>query len=338
VADQQKPHTPSAASEDDIVAAAFASYRTAAPQNFTPLPSTALLTRAGATANRPRKRALTISLAAVACTALMAAGVAVAQTVVSGPAGPSNADGSKSAEGSQGDGTAEDSAAGDDASSSAGTSGEPVEEELQTLVVSLPNWPGDLSADCPAGDYSFNPSGGSDTEDSGQKPAGSKPGAWQLLPGGAPAVSTQLDGAGDSEVIAPVACGDVAGVVALARNTDGFVTVGFVHAASSPVGPITVAEVDGGMVTLSFADSQGVAAEKRQYNYTGSEFTEVKPGEEPTTQPSTLPTEESPSSPSDGEDSSPDKTSDPHGDPTSSGAQQDGDTARVPAVNTPQGG
>lgn len=306
---------------DDIVAAAFASYRAAAPEHFSPLPAASLLTRAGAMKPR-RRRVLTVSLAALGCTVFMVAGVAVAHSVVSSSPDKVGADGASSSD----DTTSSKDDSEPDKSSKASpnqdSGPEPFEQGLDTKKIALPDWPGDKAADCPAGKYLFADNGDGDVVPSDGADGSEEPskldaaGDWQLMPNDAPAINTQLDDDSD-DVIVPVACGDANGVVALSGNTDSYDTVGFVYAATKPSGPVTVDKVDGPNVTLNVGDVQGESTKKRQFTYSDGKFDETEPGDDPSegepsspsddpkTLPSDDPTPDDPGSSDDGHESDP---------------------------------
>lgn len=294
-------------SEEDIVAAAFASYRASSEEYFGPkLSASALMTRAAAA--RPRKRLLAISVAALACTGLFAAGVAVAQTVASNDPGSVGADGGDSGDDITGSDGTDGTIGSDGITPSTDPSSGPVEHELKTLVISLPDWPGDLAEDCPAGDYVFTPDPDTTAMPTGEvgesaSPDGSvepskDPKQWELLPDGAVAMSTQLKPKDKDTVIVPVACGDAAGVIALKKTGDTFDTLGFVYAFKERSGAVTVAGVDGATVTLDFSargDDEDVT--KRQFAYIDGKFTEIDVSDEETAEPSS-PSEDQQTTPS----------------------------------------
>lgn len=297
--------------ENDIVASAFASYRAEAPEHFAPrLSAAALLTRASATGGtgRPRRRSLAISMTALACTALMAAGVAVAQSVVSDVDDTFGAKDTGEDYSTFDDDHTDDGVTGNDSSPDTDPTAEEVEQELQSLTISLPDWPGDASDDCPAGDYRFAPNaehpGAPDSDPPDEDEDSPSSGSWQLLPDGAQARSTRLVGDDDpSAVIVPVACGDIPGVVALTKADEGFDTLGFVYAAEKPTGPVTIAAVDGPIVTLAFGEQRDAATVvTRQFSYDDGEFVEVQPDDDPSSPETTRPGSGGSSSPADDDD------------------------------------
>jgi len=310
-----EPRIPRARGDDsdDIVAAAFASYRSGAPDHFDPPPVTALMT---GPARAPRRRALTLSMAGLAFTGLMVAGVAVAQTITI----PQSDDPAVlGAETTSDTGSADHLAttsAPEDSSTSLSTEPDPVENELLSWTISLPDWPGRLAERCPAGEYTFEPYDEPDGTTS-NKPRGTpspdeddktdQP-TWVLLPGGTHPMVTDLDGKEGDEVIVPVACGDVPGVIALYQNDKSFATVEFVYAATREDDPIAVASVDDTVVTLSFPAEEPGTAELRQFTFDGEQFTETTEdsgGEEPTDTPSTSPSDQPSPSPSETESQTP---------------------------------
>ena len=295
------PNRPPHRNDDDIVAAAFASYKAAASQHFRPLPATALMTRAEA-ASRPKRRALTVSLASMACGICVVAGVAIAQAVVPTESSPVGADGSTSDRDKGSTNAEKGSPSSPTSSPSIGTTSEEFAEQIDTSTIALPSWPGELGELCPAGEYVFTPS-----EDGGAVPLKRDSAdtdeeiGWQLLPHGADAVNAQLE-SNSEDVIVPVACGEAAGVVALSRHGDSFDDVGFVYADSKPNSKATVKEVNGTTVTVSVVDDEkDKKPTMRVFAYSDGKFDETESSDEPsTTKPS--PSEEPKDTPSDDDD------------------------------------
>lgn len=280
------PNRPPNRSDEDIVAAAFASYKAAAPEHFHPISATALMTRAEAAA-RPKRRGLTVSLASMACGICVIAGVAIAQAVVPTGSDPVGADGSTTQRDKNNPDGDKGSQSTVSASPSIGTTSEEFAEQIDTSTIALPSWPGDLADLCPAGDYMFTP-----REDGGAVPlkrdsaeTGTENG-WKLLPDGADAVNAQLE-SGSEDVIVPVACGDTAGVVALSRHGDSFDDVGFVYADNDKSkSKATVEEVDGTTVTVSVVDDADKKPTMRMFTYSDGKFDETDSKEKPSDSPS----------------------------------------------------
>ncbi|MGH8793858.1 MAG: hypothetical protein ACRDXX_14590 [Stackebrandtia sp.] len=292
--DPRFPRARDGQAEEDIVAAAFASYRARAVEEFGGPPPAAIMARA---ARSPRRRALTVSVAALACTGLMAAGVAVAQTVASGP----------DDDGVAADATSTASSDGGDAGGNPPTDGAPsstsdpdVEAELRTLTISLPDWPGRLSELCPEGDYRFTaeddadvPSG--EPSESGSAGEDTPLGDWELLPKGTRAVQGDIAVTKPKEdkppetlqtVVVPVSCGEVPGVVALTQGSDAFSSLGFVHAGRKAGVFVNIDSVRDGNILLAFKDSaEAEAVELREFSFDGEEFTEVTDPDDPTQDP-----------------------------------------------------
>ncbi|GAA4916926.1 hypothetical protein LX16_3982 [Stackebrandtia albiflava] len=290
-----EPRGPEVVTDDgeDIVAAAFASYRSAAPEHFSPAPAGALMSRS-ARSRQPRRRALSLSMAGLAFTGLMVAGVSVAQNVAS----PDVEEPSVLGAGSEtADGDADvsvDSSIPGASPSLPPSSPDPVEAQLLALSITLPAWPGELGERCPAGEYAFAPHDGPDGTTS-NKPKGSPSpeedsDSWVLLPGDTHAMRTDLDGKAAEEVIVPVACGDVPGVIALYHQPDSFDAVEFVYTSPKEEEPIAVAAVDSSTVTLSIPSKDSTTL--RQFTFDGEQFTETTgtpPADEPSTGPSGSP-------------------------------------------------
>ncbi|MFD0556769.1 hypothetical protein FB566_2016 [Stackebrandtia endophytica] len=324
-----EPRIPRARSDDsdDIVAAAFASYRSGAPEHFDPPPVTALMT---GPARAPRRRALTLSMAGLAFTGLMVAGVAVAQTITIPQSEDPAVAGAETTTDTGSVDHLSTTSAPEDSSTSLSTEPDPVENELLSWTISLPDWPGRLAERCPAGEYTFEAFDKPDGTTSNKPRNTPSPGeeetepTWELLPGGTHPMVTDLDGEEGDEVIVPVACGDVPGVIALYQDEKSFGTVEFVFAASREDDPIGVASVDDTIVTLSFPAEEPGTADLRQFTFDGEQFTETteKPGggEEPTDTPSTSPSEQPSPSPSETESQTP--GGDTGGDSGETGASQ----------------
>ena len=313
MAESQK-HLPSEDHGDDIVAAAFASYRSHASGNFEPPPVAAIMTDA---VPPPRRRALTLSMAGLAFTGLMVVGVAVAQTITIPDSDDSGVIGAEASGDSSG---VDRTDAGQDPDGSVTTVPvvpDPVEAELLSSNISLPDWPeDDLSKRCPAGDYIFeshdSPDGSVSNKPKTPVPTGGGEStidddSWILMPGETHAVTADLDGEPGDEVIVPVACGDVPGVIALYQDEGAFDTVEFVYAGTDRDEPIGVVAVSDTVVTLSFPSDEEGNAELRQFTFDGREFTETTdPGDEPSGTPSAPPSEEPETpSPSETDDTTP---------------------------------
>ncbi|HIW64287.1 MAG TPA: hypothetical protein H9881_17685 [Candidatus Stackebrandtia excrementipullorum] len=312
---------------DDIVAAAFASYRSGVPKHFEPPPSAAIMT---GPAPPPRRRGLTLSMAGLAFTGLMVAGVAVAQTITLPTPDDSGVVGAESTDDVGGLDHSETAAQPDNSSTTAPTEPDPVESELLSLSISLPDWPGRLAERCPAGEYTFESYDSPDgtTSNKPNSPAPTRddqtmvdPETWVLLPGETHAVVGDLDGEEGDEVIVPVACGDVPGVIALYQDEESFTTVEFVYAGTRHDDPIAVASVEDSVVTLSFPTQKTGKTDLRAFTFDGEQFNETTPVDEPTNSPTDKPSDAPSSpSPSDSEDESPGDGDD--GDTTESDASQ----------------
>lgn len=292
-------------SDDDIVATAFAAYRARAVEEFAAPPSSVIMARAG---RQPRRRALTVSVAALACTGLMVAGVAVAQTVASGDNDEVvNADGESATEGGDSEENGEGGVTSGDSTSQPGEP-DPVETELRALTISLPAWPGSHGERCPAGDYRFAPD--DDSDDVPETPSGGPDGDWRLLPQDSRAKTGEL--ADRDSVVVPVACGEVPGVVALTQSSDEFTSMGFVHAGRKAGGVVTVESVEDDSVVLAFGESPDAdEVELREFDYDGDDFTEVEPPQDSPASDPGSPSEEPDPTPSDGDDDDSGKTPDP---------------------------
>ncbi|CAM3346804.1 hypothetical protein [Stackebrandtia soli] len=318
---------------EDIVTSAFAAYRAEAPISFTPPSATALMARAP---RRPRRRALSVSVAALACTGLMLSGVAITQTMTSSPSGNVEAIGSD--ESSAPDtlnqsSTSTDSAPGTDVPASP----DPVEAELLARTVSLPAWPGELGEQCPAGEFRFTPP--DDDDPHSLPPITDSPtpnGAWVLLPNNTHAKSTNLDGVDGDEVIVPVACGDVPGVIALSQEDDQFTSVAFVYAEEEPGEAIEVKDAQDTVVTLSMADGGQDKKKIRHFAFDGEEFTETTGPGDGTSPPPTDPGGDGSASPGEESPDPPGDTSTPQPNEDRTSPPPDGPRTHDPDDSEPQ--
>ncbi|HZE40614.1 MAG TPA: hypothetical protein VE172_17565 [Stackebrandtia sp.] len=325
MAEPRVPRARDGATEDDIVAAAFASYRASAPENFSAPSTTALMAKASG--SRSRKRALTVSVAALACTGLMAAGVAVAQTVVDpGNTGPdAKGSGHHSSDTGKGDGSH------GDGSSNGGSSSE---SDLHTMLITLPAFTG-LDSRCPAGTYKFPTD---DTSDPSDLPTGKPdestdsavptqdPGDWTLLPHGSEAHFADVDGDGSQDAIVPVACGDTPGVIALSQTSKAFDSIGFVFAADKPGPAITVVKAKGDTVTLDIDASLTERQGPQSFVYRDGKFVPGS-GDNPSTDPTDPGSDPETTPPGDGE------TSTKPDDPASTTSNDEVGSRRVSTVD-----
>lgn len=252
---------------EDLISQAFSSYRAAAPKNFPHQPATELLAKADTV--RPRRRGLTVSLAALAFTGLIAGGAAVAQTVASVSDGHvDRGDGTRSATDDHGGG-----ASSADPSQTEGPSGETGDEDsLSGWKITLPDWPND-AADCGAGTYTFDEEGSSD-------PASE----WGL--GGEGVVTTLDDDGVPNDLIVEIDCAELTGVIALERHDDSDEATAkdFVDAATDPSTPIGLVGVDGNKVTVDAGpNTEGTTTET--YVYDGDGFTEAPGDDDPSDDP-----------------------------------------------------
>lgn len=281
--------------DEELITQAFSSYRAAAPKNFPPEPAADVM--AAAEDVRPRKRALTVSLAALAFTGLIAGGAAVAQTVASVSDGHVDRGGGNES-------TADGGGGGEDTSGptkSKSPSGDATDEDSLTgLAITLPDFPAKVT-DCPAGTYTFSKDGDSE-------PAS----GWAL--GSDDGIVTTLDDDGvANDLIVEIDCAELSGVIALER-TDGedeAVTKDFVDTASVPGKTIDIAAVDGKKVTVDTAVSTEGATQET-FVFDGEGFTEAPddtPSDDPTS-PSETPSEQ-PSSSSPGSESTSDLVNGP---------------------------
>lgn len=267
--------------DEELITQAFSAYRAAAPKNFPPEPAAEVMAKADTV--RPRKRALTVSLAALAFTGLIAGGAAVAQTVASVSDGHvDRGDGNEST--ADGDAGGKDSAGPTKSKSPSGDSTD--EDSLSGLKITLPDWPAKV-ADCPAGEYTFSKEGDSDPVS-----------GWAL--GSDDGIVTTLDDDGvANDLIVEIDCAELSGVIALERTegSDEAVAKDFVDTASVPGKTIDVAAVDGKKVTVDTAVSTEGATQET-FVYDGEGFSEVPddtPSDDPTS-PSGTPSEEPTSS------------------------------------------
>ncbi|ADD40265.1 hypothetical protein [Stackebrandtia nassauensis] len=250
--------------DEELITAAFSSYRAQAPKNFPHPPAAEVMAKADTA--RPRKRALTVSLAALAFTGLIAGGAAVAQTVASSGEMPDDrGDGSSSVASGEDGG----SSSKDPSSSSKPDDDKTEDDDLHGLAITLPDWP-EAAADCPAGTYTFSKEGVSKPDSK-----------WSLASDG---TVTALDDDGVSnDLIVEIDCDELSGVIALERDDDEATAKDFVDTAE-PGTAIDVVSVDGNKVTVDTGPStEGQTQET--FVYDGDGFNEA-PDEEPSDEPS----------------------------------------------------
>ncbi|MEV0645022.1 hypothetical protein AB0I28_07135 [Phytomonospora sp. NPDC050363] len=290
------PDSPDDKAADQLLSAAFSSYRAAAGDHFARTASPNLF---GEAKRSHRRRVATLGAAVVGSLSLLVGGVAVATTVAYNPDPDTNATGGVGDDGGDPNNPANPGGLSVSASPNPdGTTSTVDPTNLRNAELTLPAWPGGLSSACPAGTFQFSdgviaptilndpveppadasadPSGGPSTVPPPPVPA------WRVLPGSAQALYANIDTSEGDELLVPVGCGDepVHGLVALAAGAP----MGFVHAGVDAFDQITGIDVTAGVIGVSIADD-GVSS-IRHYGWDGGSFVEV-PAVEPTPPPNT---------------------------------------------------
>ncbi|GLZ80770.1 hypothetical protein Afil01_55770 [Actinorhabdospora filicis] len=284
---------------DDLLKAAFASYKTEAADAFARTGSPALF---GEAKKHARRRAITLGAAVTGCFTLLLGGVAVAtnSSYFPGPSANQHGDTNDDTK-NPGDPDGPD---GLQVSESAVPSPAPV-TDLRNTELTLPAWPGALASACPAGVFRFadgvalppvppaSPSGTASADPSSgtaaQPPAAS---SWRVLPGPAVAVRANVDGKPGDELLLPVGCGatPVQGLVVL---SDQKTPIGFVSSGVDAKDVLAAVAVHDGVIAVT--TKTGGVATTRHFRFAGGAFAEVPA---PNTSPSGSPSaSSSPSSP-----------------------------------------
>lgn len=282
---------------DELLKAAFASYKTEATDVFARTGSPELF---GEAKKHARRRAVTLGAAITGCFTLLLGGVAVATNASYFPGPSANQHGDTMDEEKAPDGG--DNPDGLQASESVAPSQAPA-LDLRNTELTLPAWPGSLGASCPAGVFRFadgvalppvagSPGPGTSADpSSGTATPPPVASSWRVLPGGAGAVKANVDGKPGEEILLPVGCGDapVHGLVALHDHKN---PVGFVFAAGEK-DTLAAVSVNDGVIVITTKSASGEAV--HNFRLTDGQFAEVPaPGGSPSGSPSASP---SPSSP-----------------------------------------
>lgn len=281
---------------DDLLRAAFASYKTEAADVFARTGSPALF---GEAKKHARRRAVTLGAAITGCFTLLLGGVAVATNSSYFP-GPSANQHGDTKDGDKDPG-ANQNPDGLQVSESAAPSQEPA-VDLRNTELTLPAWPGALATACPAGAFRFSdgvalpppasatPSGAASADPSSgtsNQPATAT--SWRVPATPAP-VRANVDGKPGDELLLPVGCGNTPGLVAL---RDQKTPIGFVAYGVDAKDALTSVAVRDGVITVTL--KTGTATATKHYRFTDGAFAEVPgPGTSPSGSPSTS---ASPSSP-----------------------------------------